>query len=1066
MQVVREVRFAIVMYGGVSLAIYMNGVAQELLRMVRATAPDREGKHALLPESALRDTEVVYRRLGQLLYSPGSQGLQDEILRAAAADRDVRSDGPDLSGYPINTRFIVDIISGTSAGGINGICLAKALANGESMDALADLWITEGDIETLLNDGRSRLPGVPFRRDPQSLLNSQRMYRLLYSALERMDTDPTASRPARTPLARDVDLFVTTTDIRGVPVPIRLADRLVSESRHRTHYHFLFRDDAAAATQNDFARTNNPILAFAARSTSSFPFAFEPAMVGDINGIIKAPDPGEWQRFFPEYARFANVHVDGASGGEPPGSFDFRTRAFGDGGYLDNKPFALAIDALRVRRATVPVDRKLLYIEPAPEHPERELQPSGMTDAMQQRPDVVTNLAAALTLSQQETIRGEVERVLQRNRLLERVDRILDGMENDVRGQFANKRHNWMAAKSGKPFEEIDNAAREKLFVESTASELTDYFGVGYGGYQRLRVAATTDDLADIVARVARFEADSDEFLAIREIIRDWRDRRFSPDGGGERETYNAFLFRFDLPWRLRRLDFVLTRIDRLHCLDDGARVTLERLDVTVPTDPSDPACQAIRALLDQLSQRLSKIYETLRRANSALREPSSAALRNVVLSVGLKATDLREVLSASGAERASVIAMKLAAPVGNQDAQSRTRLELVDELAGALQGLESEAMTPAGHGVDGVFTTAAIDIARVPGASGLEAVLRAVRGYYDLYDYYDCISFPILFATDVGEERSEVSVTRISPEDATSLIDESTSRRRKLAGTALMHFGAFLDRRWRENDILWGRLDGAERLISVALAPRDSGLVQALIDQAHRAVLIQQYAPSEQRGAWQRFTSGAAALLSGQPRKPSDDRAGRPDRPLSAAGWPPCAGAPPGTPEELRRFFARDAGGYEVDRTLDPRSAVESLSRAARVFGRILKTLGETYSVTQPAASWAIRVASVFYGVVEVSMPHSAIGLLTTYWANLIAVLAVVMIVGGWIGSVPSVERFGAAVLIIVVGVRLMMYGMGDLLRGRRGALRALGGLAAVVILGLAFWGARDLALRLSYLQ
>ena len=37
----------------------------------------------------------------------------------------------------------------------------------------------------------------------------------------------------------------------------------------------------------------------------------------------------------------------------------------------------------------------------------------------------------------------------------------------------------------------------------------------------------------------------------------------------------------------------------------------------------------------------------------------------------------------------------------------------------------------------------------------------------------------------------------------------------RKLAGTALMHFGAFLDRRWRQNDILWGRLDGAERLIA-----------------------------------------------------------------------------------------------------------------------------------------------------------------------------------------------------------------------------------------------------------
>ena len=34
----QEVRFAIVMYGGVSLAIYINGIAQEMLSMVRATA--------------------------------------------------------------------------------------------------------------------------------------------------------------------------------------------------------------------------------------------------------------------------------------------------------------------------------------------------------------------------------------------------------------------------------------------------------------------------------------------------------------------------------------------------------------------------------------------------------------------------------------------------------------------------------------------------------------------------------------------------------------------------------------------------------------------------------------------------------------------------------------------------------------------------------------------------------------------------------------------------------------------------------------------------------------------
>jgi hypothetical protein len=38
--VAKEIRFSVVMYGGVSLAIQMNGVTQELLHMVRSMARD------------------------------------------------------------------------------------------------------------------------------------------------------------------------------------------------------------------------------------------------------------------------------------------------------------------------------------------------------------------------------------------------------------------------------------------------------------------------------------------------------------------------------------------------------------------------------------------------------------------------------------------------------------------------------------------------------------------------------------------------------------------------------------------------------------------------------------------------------------------------------------------------------------------------------------------------------------------------------------------------------------------------------------------------------------------
>src|SRR6266853_1521959 len=55
----QEIRFAVVLYGGVSLAIYISGVVQELLRMVRATS-------GLRPRNA-GTSEGVYRKLGCLL---------------------------------------------------------------------------------------------------------------------------------------------------------------------------------------------------------------------------------------------------------------------------------------------------------------------------------------------------------------------------------------------------------------------------------------------------------------------------------------------------------------------------------------------------------------------------------------------------------------------------------------------------------------------------------------------------------------------------------------------------------------------------------------------------------------------------------------------------------------------------------------------------------------------------------------------------------------------------------------------------------------------------------------
>lgn len=403
----KEVRLAIVMYGGVSLAIYINGIAQELLRLVRSTARK---------EPDLSGTERIYRKVSYLL---DDETMTMEDLNQATAD---------TASLP-PTRFVVDILSGTSAGGINAIFLAKALANGQDMEELKNLWVTEGDIETLINDKRSIEKPLELQDPPTSLLNSERMYFKLLKAFEGMDASvPPRQETDVSPFVNELDLFVTSTDLQGVVLPIRLSDDLVYERRHRNVMRFVYSERSVSGedTRNDFLAKYNPFLAFAARCTSSFPFAFEPMCLTDTetvlnrlnsykaNGDCSAASP-LWQRFYRDY-----LDPRGVS------SVPFPRRAFGDGGYLDNKPFSYATEALMNRNADVPVDRKLIYIEPSPEHPEDDVE-------RDRKPDPVENvMSALLTLPRYETIREDLERVQDRNRLIDRINSITSGVDRDA----------------------------------------------------------------------------------------------------------------------------------------------------------------------------------------------------------------------------------------------------------------------------------------------------------------------------------------------------------------------------------------------------------------------------------------------------------------------------------------------------------------------------------------------------------------------------------------------------------------------------------------------------------
>jgi patatin-related protein len=990
---VQEFRLAVVMYGGISLAIYMNGVAQEMLSLVRATAPSPDDPNALLlktppqegaakleADKYLCGTERVYRDLGRLL----GHDREREITGSAG-----------LANEPVHTRFVVDILSGTSAGGINGVFLARALANNQSMEGLKKLWVREGDLGRLLNDGYAL---------PDSLLNSDRMYDQLLLALKGMDeTGPSArNKPpfapdlCDSPLVEEMDLFVTTTDVQGLVMPIRLADKTIRERRYRNVFRFRYGlPEDGETLRNDFHSGNTPFLAYAARCTSAFPFAFEPMCLETASRLSGVQVNPQWADFYADYIRAEQRGETGA--------LQFPQRYFIDGGCLDNKPFSYAIEALRWRRAGIPVKRTLFYIEPSPEHPEQ-------TPDRNQKPDALgTVYAGYMDLPHVENIRDDLQILLDRNRLIERVQQVMDNVDVEVAAQHS-------------PEAVRQNAER---WANQTVAEMLQEkgeAGPAYAAYYRLKVSAVTDNIARILTCAAGFDDNSDEFLAVRYLVTAWRDASYPEEPppapeGAERPTRNRFLLNYDLDYRIRRLNFARKKVDELY-------------DATGEMTDRDER-SARRSALSALKKQLNAIRYGLLGLHAWLSSPN----RDSVPPADRKKnplTDFMEPLKA----RVSLAAI-LNPPDGRTPQEEARRIyaapdnrAVMDALARKLAEVLKNGSqlstfdfqlstlnlkTPARLGLGAASKMAREALAEGTG-SLKDARSRSLTDYFEGFEKYDFVTFPILYGTGVGEVRP-VGVVRISPEDAVSVADESRTGAMKLAGITLGHFGAFLSPLWRENDILWGRLDGAERIIH-GLAPHVREETRlALVRDAHCEILADTFKVSraEAQTLYARMTGDAPV-----PELPALP-AGSDDQPL------------------ISDLFVRSVrlGAAKGLGDLPPKVTVNLLTRSTHVVGRMLEKISWNRDIKQFWVTIPARIGAIVCGMANVATPNSLWNILVKHWFKLLYLFETLLIVGGTIiggQSGISARTFGLEMLGLTLGFHIGVFFLERYMQGRGG--------------------------------
>jgi patatin-related protein len=1100
----REVRFAVVMYGGVSLAIYINGVAQELLTMVRATAPQSgdptspDATRSLLSvdDAEMLGTAGVYRKLGQYLDD------KNKLALAATLESDGKAYPQTLD--PIRTRFVVDIVSGTSAGGINGVFLSKALARNQKMDGLKQLWLQEGDLSKLLNDTKAAdySPSEFAVHPPEtSLLNSRRMYRKLLEALARMgeeQEDDKVDHDHPSPLVAELDLFITTTDIDGIPLPISLADDVVYERRYKNVFHFRYAPDPRAKkdrpknedyTRDDFQKDNDPFLAFAARCTSSFPFAFEAMCLKDIESILEnyrryqqddPKDDPDWDIYFKDYLRFGLFDIDRKARGrqatgellDDDGKLDwktkvangrlalrraFRTRAFGDGGYLDNKPFSHATSMLMRRNVGAVVERKLIYVEPTPEHPEFS---APRTD----KPNFAENvMAAALDLPRQETIREDLERLEERNEMLERI------------GTFArNADTDYALAEPKTPLD-------HDVFAQADLKDMMKLYGVSYGAYHRLNIEVVTSLLAGLVSRALGYDPASDAEEAVTELVNEWRRRNYHELKAKDTDrTENQFLIEFDIRFRLRRLIFLVRRVNELANpgeFDAEARGLIygwlkHRNELAKASKES----KSTRGSSTEKSESIQKWFEPKAKPDSVPADwigafqKELARIKRDLLARGVVEARLAEekftIAGSDAEEKLNTEIRKLKLPW--------KELELIldedDEVKdAAIAKIFTTARENALEDVANVFREAwkqesftklniASEEERNSGDlnDGAVAARLCLDHYYRNFVVFDLVTFPVQYGSGAGEANI-VKVYRVSPEDARSLINERRSGegRRKLAGRAVMSFGAFLDQRWRKNDMLWGRLDGAERLISILLPDdKDEKVRKDLIKQAHMAILSEEISAQDLEQISRILT---AALANCEPASDQDRTLrtfvetllrSKDLSPTMYSALRQCLQKP----TDLWTYFKCK---YEVDRRLDPESAVRLISRGTAITGKMLDGLSDDYQSKpgKSVAAWLSRIGAIFWSTVTVAVPRSIGNLLFQYWLGLLYLFAFLTIfVGLFIND--RVKIAGWEVLGIIMAVHLLVIGLANFMAGGKRVWRAIKKAIVVVLAGLIILG------------
>jgi len=289
-----EHRIALVMNGGVSLAVWMGGVTHELDLLRRAS----RGDHA---DTVPKEEREVF-------------GIWQEVAQKAGVE------------------VKIDIISGTSAGGLNGLLLATGIARGSQLLELRQLWRDVASLDELCRKRRPRR---------KALLDGDWFTYQVEKVLSDMLRGPECQER--------VTLFVTATALDGRQRAYEDdAGSAFSVRDHRRMYQFRNEPETFRYVDKgtrwklekwairEFVEDHNKALVTAARATAGYPVAFQPISEHPLLAYRVHPDK----------------------------QLDIPASCVMDGGVLNTAPFTPVLDEITKRRGG-PAERVVMFVAPS-----------------------------------------------------------------------------------------------------------------------------------------------------------------------------------------------------------------------------------------------------------------------------------------------------------------------------------------------------------------------------------------------------------------------------------------------------------------------------------------------------------------------------------------------------------------------------------------------------------------------------------------------------------------------------------------------------------------------------